>query len=467
MSEPTTYRFGPRPRRGVALGLAPGQLLAIGTGMALGLVLVLAHEVALGIVVLGFGGVWSFVPVRGRRLHAWLAPICAQMIQPRGARAPLVLRSFGTGTRPLRPDGRGDTLGWRLSGLRALRVAEVDSAAGPVGLVTGAGPTSFTIAVCGRRFALEDEHVQTAMVGSWGQVLSACAAGRIRRLQVTERAVPDSGAAQLRWLAEAQCPSGPEVLASYRSHLEAAMTGALRHEVYLTASMGGRGGGGQGAAAEECAALVELLRSAGFEARPVGGRSLRLLLASMLHAGDTTRTPRAVRAWERSWELVRTEASCHACFEVVELPRVPVRADWTWPLLQGTPPSTSRRWALHIELAPPSAGLRRAQRAVLSHEGDEDLRAKWGFRSGARTTSEADSARAREQELASGFADARFVLLLAVSASDRDALESAARSAEAQAAACGVELRRLYGQQAEALGASLPLARLQLAGGWS
>ena len=276
--------------------------------------------------------------------------------------------------------------------------------------------------------------------------------------------MPESGVPQLRWLAEARCPSDPDVLASYRAHLEDCTSGALRHEVYLTAALDSRVAHAE--AAEECAALVELLHSAGFEARPLRARALRWLLASMLH-GEAPGRPRAALTWERRWDLVRTEGASHACFEVVELPRVPVRADWTWPLLQTTPPGTSRRWALHVELAPPAAGLRRAQRAVLSHEGDEALRAKWGFRSGARTLYEADSARTREQELASGFADARFALLLAVSAADPPALASAARAAEAQAAACGVELRRLHGQQADALAASLPLARLHLAGGWS
>ena len=462
MSEPTTYRFGPRPRRGVAVGLAPGQLLALGAGMTLGTVLVLGGGLVLGAIVLGLSGVWSFVPLGGRRLHAWVAPVSAQLRQPRGARAPLVLRSFGTGTRPLVPVRPKAATCRHLPGLEGLQVTDVDSPAGSVGMVTGAGPTSFTLAVTSRRFALEDEHVQAAVVGSWGQVLSACAAGRIRRLQMTERAVPESGAPQLRWLAEARSQSDPELLASYRAHVEACTGGALRHTVYLTAALPGRVGAET--AAEECAALVELLHSAGFEARPLEARTLERLLASMLHASDPERTP---LTWERRWDLVRTEGGSHACFEVTELPRVPVRADWTWPLLQAAPPDTARRWALHIELAPPAAGLRRAQRAVLSHDSDEALRAKWGFRSGARTLHEADSARSREQELASGFADARFALVLCVSAPDPEALAGAARSAEAQAAACGVELRRLYGQQADALAATLPLARLHLAGGWS
>jgi hypothetical protein len=461
VSEPPTYRFGPRPQRGVTLGLGPGQLLGLGAGLAVALGLMLARHVALGVVVLVATGAWSFVPVRGRKAHDWVAPIFSQLAGQRGAPAPLAVRSFGTGTKPLGGRGGEERAGFDLPGLRALEVAELESPVGPVGLVLGAGPLSFTLAICGRRFALEDEHLQAAIVGSWGQVLSAAAAGRIRRLQLTERAVPESGVSQLQWLSEADTHGDEGLVASYRAHLQSCLQGALRHEVYLTAALGGRFRAKDGAA-DECAALVELLRSSGFEARPLPARSLRLLLASMLHGHS-----RSSGTWERRWELVRAEGTCHACFEAAELPRVPVRADWTWPLLQGAPPKTARRWALHIELAPPAAGLRRAQRAVLSHDSEEALRARWGFRSGARTTDEADSERMREQELAAGFADARFVLLMAVDAPDPEALEAAARAAQSQAAACGVELRRLYGQQAEALASSLPLARLKLAGGWS
>lgn len=470
VSEQSTYRFGPRPRRGVALGLAPGQALSLLSGVVTALVLVLATgNAVLGLGVLAAAGAWAFLPFGGRAPHAWVAPLAAQLFGPSRARAPLAVRSFAPRPHVPGPHGR-ELRRTQLPGLGRMRIDEVESDAGPVGLVHSVGGSrSFTLAVSGPRFALEDGSVQAAVVGSWGAVLGACASSRVRRLQVTERTVPDLGASEQRWLAEAATPAAPGVLGGYRNHLEACLVGAVRHEVYLTAALPARLT--SASAGSECAAMLELLSSAGFLARPLGAGPVVRLLRDMLGldrhpvVGNGAPLP-APRAWERRWELTRTDAVSHVCFEAAELPRVPVAADWTWPLLEGPPAGTQRRLALHIELAPPAAGLRRAQRSVLAHEGDDAVRAKWGFRSGARLQNEADAARDREEELAAGFADARFALVLAVSAPDTELLETSVRQAQTQAAAAHVELRRLYGQQAEALVASLPLTHLRLAGGW-
>src|SRR5207253_6079917 len=129
---------------------------------------------------------------------------------------------------------------------------------------------------------------------------------------------------------------------------------------------------------------------------------------------------------------------------------------WAWPLVAGDGCAPPRTLALHLELAPPAVGLRRAERAVLARAGEEATRARWGFRTGARRTQEAEAALEREAELAAGFADTRFALVVDVAAPDVERLEAACRQVRGQAAQTHVQLRRLWGQQPQALVATLP-----------
>ena len=65
----------------------------------------------------------------------------------------------------------------------------------------------------------------------------------------------------------------------------------------------------------------------------------------------------------------------------------------------------------------------------------------------------------REAELADGHADYRFSGYVTVTAADRDGLEAACAETEQVAERAHLELRRLYGRQAEAFTWTLPLAR--------
>jgi hypothetical protein len=125
-----------------------------------------------------------------------------------------------------------------------------------------------------------------------------------------------------------------------------------------------------------------------------------------------------------------------------------------------------RTLSIHIELSPPSRALRRAERSVMAHDDDHEHRQRWGFRSGARVAREDEAAQEREEELVAGYADARFAVLIGVSARSVEELEHSARSLCHRATLARLELRRLYGQQDLALGAILPLGRCRLAGGW-
>jgi hypothetical protein len=452
--------------------------LACGVGSALVIVLV-THLVLVALVPLGVSTVWAFLPIAGRATHSWALPLATEFLGPRSAQAPLVSHRFGGGPGPEAKRARGSErrTPWRLPGLRRLHIETASGAAGEVALVrVGAGaPLSFTLSLSGPHFALADASEQGRILSAWGSVLAACATGRLRHLQVIERALPDDGATQQRWFGRSRLASDASVFNSYAGHLTAALQRAVRHEIYLTATMSSRSSREPfQSAAQECAGLVEMLEQAGFGATPLDADSLSRLLrnmidptggASSVNPGDATEVGPA--AWERHWDLVRAGSACHTCYEATELPRVPLGAAWAWPIVTVPAAGTYRTIALHIELAPPGKGLRRAERAVLAHEGDEAIRARWGFRTGARHSSEAEAALKREAELAAGFSDTRFALLVAVAARGKEALEESASQVDTQAAQAQVELSRLYGQQPEALVATLPLGQLRLTGGWS
>ena len=333
-----------------------------------------------------------------------------------------------------------------------------------------------TLALTGPRFALVEPEGQAGVVSGWGRLLATCAAAGIRRLQLTERTVPDPGAAQWRWLADAATPAAPSVLSAYAEHLGAVVGAAVRHEAYLTVVFDG-GDDLAERAGTAGARLVGLLEGAGVVGRPVGAPELSDLLRRMVDpdfealagvrpAGHEPAARLAPRGWRSRWGSVLTDGAHHACFEASELPRTPVGPAWAWPLVAGDGAPLRRTLSLHIELAPPAAGLRRAERAVLAQVGEEAARARWGFRSGARRAAATEATLARESELAAGFADARFSLLLAVATQEEGELEAVCRRAQAQAAQAQVELGRLWGRQAEALVATLPLGLLRLGGGW-
>jgi hypothetical protein len=90
---------------------------------------------------------------------------------------------------------------------------------------------------------------------------------------------------------------------------------------------------------------------------------------------------------------------------------------------------------------------------------DEELRRRAGFVPTARRQREAEGVNRREAELADGHAEYRFSGYVTVTGANRTALETACAEMEQAARAAHLELRRLYGRQAEAFTWTLPLGR--------
>jgi hypothetical protein len=90
---------------------------------------------------------------------------------------------------------------------------------------------------------------------------------------------------------------------------------------------------------------------------------------------------------------------------------------------------------------------------------DEHLRQRAGFLATARRQRQADGVARREAELAEGHAAFRFSGYITVSAEDSAGLDRGCAEIEQAAQQSHLEVRRLYGRQAEAFTWTLPLGR--------
>jgi hypothetical protein len=161
-------------------------------------------------------------------------------------------------------------------------------------------------------------------------------------------------------------------------------------------------------------------------------------------------------AFDEHWSALRLDEQWHATFWISEWPRIDVNPDFLAPLLL----SESQR-TVSVVMAPvaPGQAVREARSARTADLADAEIRSRAGFVPSARREREADGAVRREVELADGHAEFRFSGYVTVTARDRPALENACAEAEHAAQSSRVELRRLFGRQAEAFTWTLPLAR--------
>ena len=204
------------------------------------------------------------------------------------------------------------------------------------------------------------------------------------------------------------------------------------------------------------------LRNADLQAGPpLGLDDLRGLVAAAHRqarpgAGDRHRGGPWPMAIDEAWGVFRADATWHATFWVSEWPRVEVNPDFLTPLLL-----CDGRRTVSVVMAPvPAERASREVRAARAADvADEELRARAGFLPGARRRREAEGVIRRESELAEGHAEYRFSGYVTVTAADREGLEAACVETEQVAQRAHLELRRLYGRQAEAFTWTLPLAR--------
>ena len=209
-------KFSRLTTRGIILGLSLPQVIALATGA----VVFIAALYTGGPAALYTAPVWlsaavlAVVGVGGRKLIEWV-PITAHWVWRKAARQTAYRRRI---VKP-RPAGTlalpGDA--------GPLRQYE-DPESGAVMVHDPHAQTlTAVLEVTHSAFVLMDPGEQERRVHGWGRVLSTvCRSGRIARVQVLERTVPDSGSGLSQWWSEHGRDDGSWVAQTYAELIERA-----------------------------------------------------------------------------------------------------------------------------------------------------------------------------------------------------------------------------------------------------
>lgn len=472
----TPVQFSRLARRTILLGLSLFQVVALGLG-------------AIGFVAALYIG--------GTALLVWLAPIWATS---------LILALARAGGRPLvewLPVARV-WLGRRISGqLRHRAKIFKPRPAGTLALpgdaaalrewtdrTTGAvmvhDPYTQTLtAIVGithPAFVLLDPAEQQRRVASWGRVLAgACRSGRIARLQILDRTLPDSGTSLTDWWTGHGTDDGSWPAATYKELIRRAGPAAERHQTTISVALDLRaaarqvraaGGGIPGGAAvmrHEMTNLVAALRAA--DLAPTGWLAASDLAVMLRTAYDpaaastldscgvgrdlATAGPLAV---VETWDRIRTDSAHHAVLWISEWPRTQVFPGFLAPLL--LTPGVQRTFSITATPMRADLAVRDIRRKKTGLLSDASQRAKIGQIEDAAHTAEYRDVVRQEQDLTAGHGILRYTGLITVTAATSDELDAAVAAVEQAAVQASCETRRLVGQQAQAFtAAALPLSR--------
>lgn len=485
------YRFPPLERRGLVAGITGTQLAvaAGGAGVALLLVRVVPSPAGLFLAVTtltgaGAGATWS---VGGRTPAGWL-PVGASWLLRR-SRQPVVSDLALVGTTHAGPAKAVPPPA--LLGVE-LHVAPEELDAPPVGVVhdVKTGLLLAVVAVRGRSFSLLDPAEKHRRLDAWGAVLAAlCRDGSpVRRVQWIERATPADRDGLRRYLDGAGPPLATEAARrarqSYSELIGEAGPVGHAHVTLLAVAVDVR----KAARAARAAKAAPMPGGARAAACSVLRRELRLLQGQLRNAELTVdrvlsppevaaafrgafdpatapagaqSTAGATKLWplasDERWGTWRTDGSWHSTYWIAEWPRVEVGPDFLGPLLLAA--TGSRAVSVVMAPVPPARAAREVEAARTAEVADEKLREKAGFLTTARRQREADGVLRREAELADGHAEYRFSGYVTLSAPTEADLDTARAEIEQAARHANLELRLLYGQQAEAFTWTLPLGR--------
>lgn len=476
------YQLGPvqfsrLTRRGILLGLSMPQLIALSIG-TLTIVTALYTTGAAGIA--WTSPIWvtaaavAGIPIGGRKTVEWL-PIVSQRMW-RAAQRQLTYRRRIVHPRPV------GTLS--LPGDAAPLREWNDSETGAVMIHDPHGHTlTAVVAVSHPAFALLDPGEQHRRVTGWGRVLAgACRSGRIARLQVSERTLPDAGTGLAEWWDRHGVNDNSWAAATYRDLIDRAGPAGERHATTISLSVDltaasrqvrTQGGGMRGSAAvlrQEMTALTGALRAADLV---VGGWLTADELASILRTAydpavgvDLDRHPDVGRnlatagpvAVTESWDRIRTDSGFHAVLWISEWPRSQVFPGFLSPLVFTN--CILRTVSLHylpVRADQAARDLRKKKTELLS---DAHQRRRIGQIEDAGATAEYDDVLQQESDLTAGHGVLRTTGLVSVTAPTTDELDAAVASIEQAAIQASCETRRLVGQQAQAFtAAALPLCR--------
>jgi hypothetical protein len=482
--ERLSYRFGPLERRGLLGPLRLGQVVAIGGALLLGVELLDriggTAGVAVAVLLLAVAIAFATAPLAGRTVEEWAPVACA--FAGRGL--------FGRRRFRSRLPAAGRTIKVAPSlelpaALRGVELVTVDHQGRGLGALSERHGRLLTpvLACQALSFALLDPEIQERRLAQWGTVLTTAASAPIRRLQWIERTAPAQGDELARWLHTARDPSlparGTPLVESYLELIGQSTQVSHDHEILIaiqldTARLHGRN-----------ESLTEqVLEQVGQIARGLEAAEIRVLGA--LSAGQIARVVRtgfdpfaraelapldavdggnhafaehdaAPLAAGEAWDHYRCDGAVHATHWISGWPRIDVSPMFMDALLADS--DTVRTVSITFEPVPPERSAREVEAAITRDRADSELRRRFGQSETARQRQAQEAAARREAELAAGHGEVRFSGFVTVSGRDEGELRRACAEIHRHAARARIELRRMYGQQAEAFSFTLPLAR--------
>jgi len=488
------YRFGPLEQRTVVGPLRAGQVavVAVGALVALGSLYAMRSVVGLvfGVMVLCAAVAAICVPFEGRTAEEW-APVVGRWLHRR-RRAERGHRSAApSGGARLGEEGEAEHETSLPPALGGIELLSVPYGAEEVGVIQDRHKGTFTAAMAVRAgaFGMRDSAEQERILDAWGAVLASCArdGSPIRRLQWVEQTLPGQGdqlAAHFQAQRDRAVPLDSDLVRSYIELVESAAPQTTEHEVLIAVQIDQRRGakelrrlgGGVEAACDlllrEAESLAErltiaevsvsgLLRPRQYagvirDAFDPFGRQARARAALGQEGRDGVEPAlMGPLADETRWSTYRSDSALHTTYWIASWPRSDVGPMFMAPLLMQT--SVLRTVAVTIEPVPYSLAMRRAEAAQTAEVAEEINRSRQGFMSTARIRRRQDAASRREEELADGHAELRWVGSVRTWAGSADELERSKSEVEHAAQLARLGLEPFYGEQDLAFANTLPI----------
>ena len=470
-------QFSRLARRGIMLGLSLPQLIVLGIAV---LTVVFSLYTADGMGLAWTAPVWgtcallAVIPAGGRKVIEWV-PILARWAA-RTYLGQLIYRR-----RVIKPRPAGTlALPGDAAPLREWEDPETGAA-----MVHDPHAQTLTaiLGVSHPALVLLDPGEQQRRVSGWGRVLAAaCRSGRIARIQVSERTLPDSGTGLAEWWRTHGTDDGSWAATTYAELIERAGPAGERHATTISLALDMKaaarqirtsGGGIRGAAAvlrQEMSTLTTALRAA--ELSSTGWLTPGEVAVVLRSAYDPAAAPALERhgdlgrdlatagpvAVTETWDRLRSDSAHHAVLWITEWPRSQVYPGFLAPLVLSN--GILRTLALHytpVRADQAARDLRKKKTELIS---DAAQRRKIGQIDDAASSAELDDVLQQEADLTAGHGVLRVSGLVSVSAPTVDELDAAVAAVEQAAIQASCETRRLVGQQAQAFtAAALPLCR--------
>ncbi len=470
-------QFSRLARRGIMLGLSLPQLIVLGVAV---LTVVFSLYAAGGMGFAWTAPVWgtcallAVIPAGGRKVIEWV-PVLARWAA-RTYLGQLVYRR-----RVIKPRPAGTlSLPGDAAPLREWEDPETGAA-----MIHDPHAQTLTaiLGVSHPAFVLLDPGEQQRRVSGWGRVLAAaCRSGRIARIQVSERTLPDSGTGLAEWWRTHGTDDGSWAATTYAELIDRAGPAGERHATTISLALDMKaaarqirtsGGGIRGAAAvlrQEMSTLTTALRAA--ELTSTGWLAPGEVAVVLRSAYDPAAAPALERhgdlgrdlatagpvAVTETWDRLRSDSAHHAVLWITEWPRSQVYPGFLAPLVLSN--GILRTLALHytpVRADQAARDLRKKKTELIS---DAAQRRKIGQIEDAASSAELDDVLQQEADLTAGHGVLRVSGLVSVSAPTVDELDAAVAAVEQAAIQASCETRRLVGQQAQAFtAAALPLCR--------